>query len=403
MKFYFLPSLGSQAGLWLPGGKLSRQYLGTIGKATSPFPRDYHIGNWMDDEVQGTEGYHPHVLLSYYWFRDKALQFPSESFVFGDSGGFSVLSKGMYRPVGPPRHQRWVDPVDVLYWQAKCCTVGAILDVPPVTPAGKPISMWDKGLQGTLRNTRRALSTYETLRAQGTKFRWWGVVHGWAEDHLNHWWREISGVYPFTEEGEGWAIRARPTSFDPQAIGRCLYWMNKRKIQRVHFLAAAGADAIATIIVLGAKAGIQQASCDSKASLDFARHRKIFLLNEDGLGTGSLTETGTERLCRDHMLVKCQCASCNQLREDVKHYPDIETTDEYEGKFGAYWLHRHLFHNHIMLVAVVRNIEREASKNPDALLLSILGKNKYGPTLQALAGQGGQVAQGFPRSLLDFA
>lgn len=400
MQFYFLPALGSQSGRWLPGGLLSRQYIGRTAITNSPFGKDYHIANWMDDEVRGTEAYYPHLLLTYYWFRNKALQFPDDSFVFGDSGGFSILRKGMSNKSGAP-HQRKIDPADVLQWQARMCSVGAALDVPPVTPEGVPIDINSGPLPVTLKNVRCALPAYEKLLAKGTKFRWWGVAHGWDEEQLDHWWSQVSDIYPFTEEGEGWALRARPTSFDPVAVGECLYWLGKHKIQRAHFFAAAGSAAIATILVMGERVGLQMASCDSKAALDFARNRKAFTLIKDGLGYGYELESGAERGVRDYFLNDCTCYSCDRLRDDVKHFPRIETCT-YEGAFGNYWFHRFLFHNYLILISIVRTMEEEARKAPDKLLRTVLGKGRYGPVLRAVDGHRRQVAKGFDQSLLDF-
>jgi len=424
MKFYFLPALGAQSSLWMPGGKLSRQLLGRssfvrvqkISKKEllkSGFPKDYHISNWMDDEVRGTPAYHPHLLISYYWLRHRALAFPDDSYVFGDSGGFSVLRKGLLGSTwrtdpGAAPHQKRIDPEDVLRWQADICTVGCILDVPPVTPAGTPILIEvptktknHLPLPTTLRNMRSALPLYKELLAQGTKFRWWGVAHGWTEKQLDIWWSAVSDVYPFTEEGEGWCIRARPVSFDPVAIARCLHWFKKHEIRRAHFLAAAGPAAIATILVLGERIGLQSASSDSKAALDFARNRKAFTLKEDGLGYDYIAEAGAGREVRDYFLNDCQCFSCVELAKDVTVFPEIATC-AYEGKFSKYWFHRFLFHNYLVAMQFVRNIKDGAVKDPDRLLLHMLGKTRYSNILRAMEGHEGQTSQGFVRTLMDF-
>ena len=425
MEFHFLPAMAKPVCRWTPAGIASAQNIGKT-RTKNPFQK-LPCNNWMDEVLRGTPMYYPHMLISYYYFRNMAVQFPADGFIFGDSGGFSVLRYGMGRPEGvylgnknilkgsgAAAHQRRIDPVDVLHWQSKICTAGVLLDMPPVNLKGERI--WRVACATTLQNTKLAVTLYEKLRRDNTPFRWWGVAHGWTEEHLDNWWGAVSKVYPFTDEGEGWAIRARPTSHDPVAVTRRLRWIQRRKITRAHFLAAASPAAMAAIIVLGPEAGLEFASCDSTVGTAQAKNRTLMLPTADGLGFKQLAETGDARNARDYLL-KCPCGSCEQLRKDADAWPTVVG-----GKFNEYWTLRFVFHNMLTVFKLVATLEAEAKIDGHALLRAVMdsqpargsARPTRGRVLRAFAGQepmnqaryskdSAQWETGIPRSILDWA
>ncbi|KKN68888.1 hypothetical protein LCGC14_0446740 [marine sediment metagenome] len=408
MKFLYLPALADGTTRWIPGGKASRQFL---GKTTSRNPlQDLSFVNWMDDEVKGTDAYYPHTLITYYYFRDKAIALPKDAYVFGDSGGFSAMRYGMSNSVpfyevggvscsllkgfaGAP-HQQKLDPVDVLKWQEALCTVGVVLDIPPVDMEGKRI--WEFALETTLANTKRALPAYLRLRKGDTAFRWWGAVHGWTAKHMERWWSDMARIYPFEDEGEGWAFKARDPSSNAKAVAYCLHFIKQHNMKRAHFLAAVAPQAAATLMVLGPQTSLEFLTSDAQTADIAARNRHVIQTVQDGLATKPLEERGDNNVGR-MFLRQCDCYSCTQILEDEEKYPDLVS-----GKYSEYWTHRFVFHNHIMLFRLIARLQHEADTNPDALLHEVLGTD-YGPVLRAFDGHPQQDhPEGMERSLLDF-
>lgn len=378
MKFLFLPALSNSVSRWNPGGIASAQYAGPTPRRTNSVLQKLRVPNWMDEELKGTPAYYPHTLSTYYYFRHKALKLPEDAYVFGDSGGFSIIRYGMSRVDGAA-HQRLLDPVDVLQWQASLCDGGVVLDMPPVDMNGKRI--WEEALSTTLKNIRRALPTYEALRQDTHAFRWWGVVHGWTQQDLETWWHRVLAIYPFAGEGEGWVFKARdPSSSNPLAVSRCLRFIHRHRLTRIHFLAAAAPKAVVTMLVLGPRAGVHFISSDAESGGKLARNRKIIIPTHDGLGYTYMAERGEGREVRDYLFQRCACFSCEQLPEDAEQWPHVVG-----GKYNEYWTHRFAFHNHIAYCRLMLNLEREAKSNADdddVLLKAVIGSD-YGATLRA--------------------
>ncbi len=419
MDFLFLPALSAPPSRWAPAGPASNQYVGKISKAALKNPlHEVSLLNWMDEELQQSNAYYPHLLLSYFYFRNVALQLPDDGYVFGDSGGFSVMRYGQgraravyfYDPwkktcsnilkgSGGAEHQRCVAPVDVVRWQANLasCDAGVVLDMPPVTLEGK--NVWTVALQETLKNIRAALPYYERLRDSGGEFKWWGVAHGWTQEELDMWWREVSAIYPFTEEGEGWAFKARDPSYSPEAIARCLYFIKTRRIKRAHFLAAAKPVGIATLLVLGPEAGLEFVTSDAESAGLLARNRKIICQSEYGMRYTYVEEKGEGREVRDWLL-QCPCASCTQIEGDAKRWV-AQLGDVEGGEYNEYWTFRFHFHNVLAHVSMVAALQSAAEEDPDALLREVLGK-KYSTVLRSAEGrESTQMSTGVPRSMLE--
>ncbi len=392
-KFLYLPALADGVTRWIPLGRRSAQNLAT-SKTRNPLQK-LSFENWMDESVQGTPAYYPDVLITYYYFRDRAISFSKDAYVFGDSGGFSVMRYGMGNKVpfytvggvpctllkryaGAP-HQQSVDVVDVLRWQETNCNVGVILDMPPVDTKGNKIL--GEAQTVTLSNTKRALPTYLQMRREGTAFRWWGVVHGWTEKQMEQWWNKVSEIYPFVDDGEGWAFKARDPSSNPIAIANCLHFIKDHNMKRAHFLAAAAPGAAATMMVLGAQAGLELLTSDSQTADVAARNRHVIQPTQDGLAITPIQERGKDDVGRRY-LRQCNCYSCSQIPHDQEAHPALVN-----GGYNEYWTHRFIFHNNIMLFQLMSRLQKEADTNPDALLRTVLGDDTYSAVLKAFDGR----------------
>lgn len=335
---------------------------------------------------------YPHALFSYVHVR-KPEPHPEGAYIFGDSGGFSLHSV---------RTTTKIDPIDVLRWQESMCTVGCILDWPPKIA---PRRIWDDPMRVTVAHTQRALPTHEVLRKSGTKFRWWGVLHGSNEEEVKQYYRAISNVYPFTDEGEGWAIRAEPRVI-PTTVARSLRLLKDFAIKRAHFLAATGQAVIATLLVLGPRAGLDVVTYDSAYAVKQGMSRHVFYPNDDGLTFRPLWEgTGTSRVHRKYLLEQCHCRVCDFMRGLVDDgHPQAEKellSDKFGGWYGTWFI---LHNMHMQLELHDRQVEF-ARRDPDGLLRQMLGK-QYHSVLRIFDAPGNELGGmpkvGTERSLLDF-
>jgi hypothetical protein len=351
----------------------------------------------MDEELRGTDVYYPHTLVSYYVHRDKFVRLPSDGFVLGDSGGFSLGKFSTERRDGHWQARR-TDPVDVIKWQARECTVGVLIDIPPGNVRGgyHNRETWEAGLAWTIAGMKRALPTYLKMREDGHAFRWWGVAHGWSAVNQDAWRARVAAVYPFVEEGEGWGYRAEPTSHDPVCVANGLHWLARHKIKRAHFFAAGGVGAVAVLTALGPQIGLEFVTCDSQVGQIQGNNRRL-LIPTKGLGSYTdIEERGKSHEARHYVLEKCDCFSCAEARRNLVDFPDLM-----EG-YSEYWTFRFTFHNLSFMIQRFKQIEEAAQADPDALLREVLTGAEYTGVLRAFAGEGpGQRSLGMPRSLLE--
>ena len=327
--------------------------------------------NWIDRRVRGMDCYYPNNLLSYhYWSRVRRLQFGDGKFLFGDSGGFSIATQGAF-----------IDPLEVILWQLKHCDVGPILDDPPARIAGvrrlegDAASDWEESIRLTALNTQRALPYYLDALDNGSRFRWWGVVHGENYKQLEQWYGRISDIYPFTEEGEGWAFKPFHKIFH-RGVARCLRFIESHSIRRAHFFRTTALRSVTTLLCLGPEAGLDFVSYDASTPIKHGNNRSLMIPSADSLDweirKELFRETG-ETPVRDYMRDECPCSSCQWLREDLEDCPDIE--DEYF-KF------RMIFHNVLTAVKVFDALFEASKQDPQGLLREKLGKD-YKATLRS--------------------
>lgn len=220
---------------------------GILNRVYKWIPGTHPSGGWFDREPLR----YPHGLFSYVDWRShkERLSFPEGSYIFGDSGGFTLISKP----------GEVLDPVEVLQWQDATVSVGAILDRPP---RRVKIRDWKGCLDFTISNVERALPYYLKRLDAGTAFRWWGVLHGNDEKESYEWYNALTKVYPFSADGEGWAVYPGPQAH-PFTVARAMRVLQQLGIKRAHFLACTGQDVIATILALGPMAGLDLVTFDS--------------------------------------------------------------------------------------------------------------------------------------------
>ena len=279
----------------------------------------------MDPRLRGTDAYHPYALASYGAPNWRGAAWEPEDFVFGDSGGYSMATRDVE-----------IDPRAALRWQLQRCRVGVLLDAPP----WRDWSRWRTCLARTVAHTRAALPLYRRSRETGTPFRWWGVVHGRTMEELERWWRAISRIYPFTDDGEGWAFRPHPLN-DPEAMVRVLAFIKETGIRRAHFFATAGFNAVETLYALGADAGLVSATFDSMTPLVRGFRRLLVIPTQYGYDVVKerFRDTGgTDTRARDYMGRDCLCHSCALLRADLSENRTLRTDE-------GYWFSRMMFHN----------------------------------------------------------
>lgn len=352
---------------------------------------------WMDPELRGTDAYYPYGLLSYYHWEASRLAFEPDTHLFGDSGGYSVATLNAR-----------ISAVESLRWQLRFCQVGVLLDVPPYVSTGSSVlggsasSNWGPALRKTLENLEVALPLYLDARKAGSSFRWWGVVHGETWEQMDEWYGRVSEIYPFTSEGEGWAVKPHPAN-NAQAVARCLGFIRKHGIKRAHFLQMTGLPAASILFALGPEAGLEYATYDSATPSFMGINRTIILPTRDGTAFHNLSEKfreSGETFARDAMRDWCGCPSCTFLREDLSDHPEL-------GDDGEYWKYRMIFHNTLSLVDILRRRKDMIDEDPKKVLQEILGRDGerdlYGSVLRAFDGRESHIVSlGTPKSLFDF-
>jgi hypothetical protein len=391
---------------------MDQVYLPAILPTTLYDKWDLHPINWMDPRLRGTEVYYPYALLSFYHWRSARTVFEDDSHIFGDSGGYSVATLGAN-----------IDSPEALRWQLRNCHLGVILDVPPYISVGSAVlggaaaSNWEEALEKSVRNTQQALPVYLKAKDEGHPFKWWGVVHGETHEQMSEWYGRIREVYPFEEDGEGWAMKPHPAN-DPRSLARCLRFVKSVGIKRAHFLQMTGLPAVTTLFALGPRAGLEYATYDSATPSFSGINRTIFRVSDDGLSFKTIVEKfretgGVDTKARDFMRDECQCPSCQFLRKDLEVRPEVDE---------EYWKYRMIFHNTTTLVSLLARRFEATQADPDGLLRRALGRvpegllapegeqkktgrkrNLYGATLRAFEGQEAHsVSLGTPVDLLDW-
>lgn len=348
------------------------------------------IDRWWDEAPL----HYGHALVSYVHWK-MPLVFPPSSYIFGDSGGFTLRNPTKIT----------IDPVDVLRWQVSQCTVGCLLDLPPT---GTKRRIWLKGMEVTLAHTKRALPVYTEFREEqpAHRFRWWGVLHGNSTEEVKQYHKAVSDIYPFTDEGEGWAIRAEPL-VNIYSVARSFRVLKQLGIKRVHFLAATSQKVIAVLLGLGVEAGMELITYDSTTAIKNGFNRNVFVLDEGGITFHLMTEKNDDFHGRNFCLHECPCSVCEHMRLRSMH-EEKGKRELYDKKFGGWWSTWLQFHNLETQRRLVEGQAALAKKDPDALLRTMLSSDEYFKVMRTFTEEGHEPAaawpaiQGSARSLLDY-
>lgn len=305
-------------------------------------------------------------LLSYYhWNGWPKIHAPGKV-VVGDSGGFSIATLGAK-----------IDPVEVIKWQMTHTTIGYILDIPPyggsstsARAGGRAADRWENSLVKTLSNIKRASQLYDPRQ---TPFRWWGVLQGEMRDQHEEWYDKVTAVYPFTHEGEGWAMRPHPMN-DLCAISRLIRFAADKGIKRVHLLQTTGASAVAILFALGQQAGLEFVTYDSQTPARLGLNRTLLVRPEElPIFSQELlieqTRAG-ETFVRDYMLSEvCDCEGCVWYKDD-------------QVAQGAEFSHYIMLHNYCLMRDNFAALHKWAMEDPESLLRVACG-DSYASVMRA--------------------
>lgn len=119
--------------------------------------------------------YHPYVLLSYYYAKHNPyiegvlgreyFRIPSDTVVVGDSGGYTVYTKGIS-----------LNPVDVARWQSENVDVAIGLDIPyEKSTEHVPLSTVEKHAEKSYKNY---VEQYNELLKADRRVKFYPVLHG---------------------------------------------------------------------------------------------------------------------------------------------------------------------------------------------------------------------------------
>ena len=353
-------------------------------------PRDKAPTCQLDErccELWG-EDYYPYALLSYaHWGAAKKHHhaFATDAFLVGDSGGYSIMTQGMD-----------IAPEDVIRWQIRRTRVGFLLDVPPFAPTLKRrVSIgWENGLRRTAENVRRALPWYQKALAEGSPFRWWGVIQGRTAEEIAEWWETISEIYPFVGPGEGWGFSNVGATVEQTAY--IFGQFRDLGIRNIHALGAGGARGSLTLC-LGKLGGFDLVTFDTAWASSAAAIRTVIV---PGVVPHELSDLSERDRDAQHLateyLFSCPCPSCVLLRKD---YPTSRPSRKALDLFRR--MHTH---NIIALRRATQSAGQEAERDADRFLREVLPPKKVSKVLRALDGQEPSAPKNRPRgtSLLDW-
>lgn len=330
--------------------------------------------NWVDPSLPADKQYH-NVLVSYAVWNGKDIPFDKQKgYVFGDSGGFSVVSTGAS-----------IDPRKSLRWQMRHCTTGVILDIPPFDFGGQArfvgsaADVWARSTERTRNNVLAGLGEYERYRASGGDFRWWGVVQGETYAQILGWYNYVRNVYPFNDGGEGWALAPKPCN-DHLRIARFFRLVREKKFTRIHVLQTSKVSAVGVAMALAQMSGVEFMTNDSATNHINAGNRNVFLASSDGLSGAWMPaahRTGWEGAA-DFLTSRCECLSCQHL---VNH------RDLRLDKPTRYYKDRLAYHNFLTLTRVFYNLAEAARSDPKYLLRHCCEGRELGDVMREYHGE----------------
>lgn len=258
--------------------------------------------------------FHRAVTVNYHAFRSHTatqlrLLGSKRLLVVADSGGFQAAR------LERARH----DPAKVIVWQAAHADRGLIFDVPPYRYTGGPntsalpAKLRRQRLQATVDSVHRARPVYERLRDITQTFRWWGVLHGQTPAQLKAWYDAVSAVYPFTDEGEGWAVAPKAAGDRKRIIARLLRFCVKNGVRRLHLLQVSDLADVVVAMALALTSGrVVELTYDSSSPLVRVTKRGNDVL-ASRKGLGSWRYVALEEYEWD-----CACWACREQLQDTR-------------------------------------------------------------------------------------
>jgi tRNA-guanine family transglycosylase len=169
---------------------------------------DNIITNWLRNTTHQGKGFrffdnnnsffnHKYLLMSaYYRITDEdhnhkqLLNYPSDTTVISDSGGYQVMSFGKK---GNPIK---VTQMQVLRWMENNSDIGMNLDVPPV-----------ENFSSALTKSVENFKFFETNRLVYDNFKLYNILHGRTLDQIKQWYNAVKHF-----QFDGWAIGVHPST-----------------------------------------------------------------------------------------------------------------------------------------------------------------------------------------------
>lgn len=324
-------------------------------------------------EIQGedVQWEWPHALISYHYWRNLRCNFPEDLYIFGDSGGFSVVTQGAV-----------IDPLEVMRWQLRHCHAGVILDRPPYSAsggqqfAGSASDLFHSALATTCSNVAKALPEY---LHDGGDFVWYGVLQGDSPQQIQEWYDAVRRVYEFgTEWGEGWAIAPKPST-DIISIARYLGFVRKEQLRRIHVLQVTSSRPVAAMVVLAQMAEVEFLTFDSATATLYATNHKYLIPHPrepDWNFSCIQQQTRQGDTCIFDLVTAgaCDCLGCRLLEQAL---PTLNVN-----RLPQYLL----LHNYLFIDKLFQHIVEWSAKTPEMTLRWATGM-KYGAVMREFESQ----------------
>jgi hypothetical protein len=320
---------------------------------------------------------HHSYLASYGLWKGKRLPWPIRegSFIFGDSGGFSVVASGAK-----------LDPRQVLAWQMKYCTAGVILDIPPYRFGGKSqfvgsaADAWDESIQRTVGNVQRAAPLYVQHLKEGTlsPFWWYGAVQGESYTQLEEWYTRVAEVYPFGQAGnEGWALAPKPCNDIPTVV-RFMRLAREKQMKRIHVLQTASPQTVGVMMALAKLGGVEWVTHDSASIHINTANRNAFLDNGSWWGSwGNNAHRAGWNALFSLLTTNCDCVACSWVREDT--FAEKTYTERH-------YRNRLLLHSFLNIRALEARMHAAVESDAEGFL-KVIADTTYGEVLREWEGR----------------
>lgn len=227
-------------------------------------------------------------------YHRKNFDMQDDFYLFGDSGGFSVVTLGAT-----------ISPIECYQWQTENCETGVILDMPPYVFSGSAqfggnaATIFNERLELTKRNVQLVK---DTVYDKKSKMDWWIVIQGETQKQRERWFTELNKIHKF----KGAALSPKPSYDWTQIVGQMLY-AAKLKIKRIHVLQVSSLNSIALIMYVNQVLG---------EPFDFITFDSSTPVRLSAMGAHQVFDPKTfslNNVINRHSLV-CDCELCQQAK-----------------------------------------------------------------------------------------